>query len=176
MSKGVVAIENMLAFYLTWSGARSPPQPQHSTNKAFIKGTIFKCLLHFSLYSFNALLAVKVFSTMVARHLHILKMTHFNVASNIFESSLFSTNLANAGEDVFSSAIAVLAWGKSRVLTRILRVFSAHSPRIFRARALRGECAENTRRIRGECAENTRRIRVSIMRTFRVFSAHSPRT
>ena len=41
---------------------------------------------------------------MIARHLHILKMTHFNVASNIFESSLFSTNLANAGEDVFSSS------------------------------------------------------------------------
>ena len=99
----------MLAFYLTWSGAQSPPQP--SINKAFIKGAIFKCLLQFLLYNFNALLAVKVFSTMIARHLHILKMTHFNVASNIFESSLFSTNLANAGEDIFSSTIAVFTIG-----------------------------------------------------------------
>ena len=40
----------------------------------------------------------------------------------------------------------------------------AHSPRIFRTRALRGKYAENARR-----------IRVSATRTFRVFSAHSPR-
>ena len=68
-----------------------------------------------------------------------------------------------------------LAWGKSRGLTRILRVFSAYSPRnlrAFSARKIRGECAENMRRIRGECAENTRQRQ----RTFRVFSAHSPRT
>ena len=47
----------------------------------------------------------------------------------------------------------ILAWGKSRGLTRILRVFSAHSPH---ARKMREECVENMRRIRGECAENTR--------------------
>ena len=69
-----------------------------------------------------------------------------------------------------------LAWGKSRGLTRILRVFSAHSPRIFRARALRGECAENTRRIRGECAENTRQRYAYFPRIFRAFSAQFPRT
>ena len=54
MSKDVVAIENVLVFYLTWQ--------IFSIDKAFIKGTIFKCLLHFSLCSFS-------FSTMVARHL-----------------------------------------------------------------------------------------------------------
>ena len=48
----------------------------------------------------------------------------------------------------------------------------AHSPRIFRTRALRGKYAENARRIRGECAENTRQRYAYFPRIFRAFSAH----
>ena len=44
------------------------------------------------------------------------------------------------------------------------RAFSAYSPRIFRARALRGQCTENMRQ-----------RYAYFPRIFRVFSAHSPR-
>ena len=59
---------------------------------------------------------------------------------------------------------------------RILRVFSAYSPRIFRTRAQRGKYAKNARRIRGECAENTRQRYAYFPRIFRAFSAQFPRT